>query len=103
MNYSKDHNNVRVTLHDETHEGYNGDYDPNDPDDQRLMRFDVERWFNGEWVAVDDAFYCTLIPNTINGTTAGMLLDQIYAEVADAVNQGISIATACERLSWLGE
>jgi hypothetical protein len=44
-------------------EGINGDYDPDDPDDVNLLRFDVyyrnpEEGLDG-WEPVDDASYCT--------------------------------------------
>lgn len=44
-------------------EGINGDYDPDDPDDVNLLRFDVycrnpEEGLN-DWEPVDDASYCT--------------------------------------------
>jgi len=57
-------------------EGWNGDYDPYDPEDVELLRFDVsvsvrhpkvdeftEGYIHdGEWVAVPDASYCTQVP-----------------------------------------
>ena len=30
-------------------EGYDGDYDPENPDDVNLLRFDVSKKVNGEW------------------------------------------------------
>lgn len=43
-------------------EGYSGDYDPSNPDDVELLRFDVEVREAGEWVPFDDGSYCTLMP-----------------------------------------
>lgn len=101
MEYSKTQDNVRVTLSDDTFEGYNGDYDPNDPDDQLLMRFDVYHLVNGDWEAVDNASYCTNLPNTIKPEDAERVMGYILSEVADAVRQDISIKKRCERLSWI--
>ena len=40
-------------------EGYCGDFDPSNPENKNLLRFDV-CIFNGEnWEAVDDSSYCT--------------------------------------------
>ena len=53
-------------------EGWNGDYDPDDPDDTALLRFDVLELTNihglfsdspvMEWEVLDDASYCTQMP-----------------------------------------
>lgn len=42
-------------------EGYNGDYDPNDPEDEPLLRFTLIDVSDGDWNPVDDASYCTTI------------------------------------------
>ena len=43
-------------------EGYNGDYDPDDPKDIELLRFTVFEKKDGEWEPIDDCSYCTLFP-----------------------------------------
>lgn len=45
-------------------EGYRGDYDPNDPDDEELLRYDVSVLEDGQWEKVEGASYCTLVPVT---------------------------------------
>ena len=47
-------------------EGWEGDYDPTDPDDVPLLRFDVSKWDKNcnEWSAVEDASYCTQLSVT---------------------------------------
>lgn len=43
-------------------EGNDGDYDPNDPDDVPLLRFDVSTWADGGWEEPADYSYCTRMP-----------------------------------------
>lgn len=41
-------------------EGWCGDYDQDDPDDQQLMRFSLmEQLEDGTWQQVEDCSYCT--------------------------------------------
>lgn len=44
-------------------EGYNGEYDPDDPMDEKLVRFEFHRkqrdWEGGEWKPVLDSSYCS--------------------------------------------
>jgi len=101
MLYEKICNNVRVSLHDETNEGYDGDYDPQDPNDKLLMRFDVDRLVDGSWEPVDDASYCTHIPADIEPAQAHKIVDFIFNEVYEAVSQHISVKKRCEMLSWI--
>jgi hypothetical protein len=69
--FEKDNGTWRVVA-EYIGEGYEGDYDENDPLDQPLMRFDLFRV--GEDEAVDS--YCTLIPET--DTTAIRAMTQIF-------------------------
>ena len=103
MEYSLIENDVRVTLHDETGEGWNGDWDCDDPNDQLLLRFDVDHFENGDWVAVDNASYCTAIPASIDPEKANRAVKIIMKEVADCVRSGTSIKRKCEFLSWMSE
>lgn len=43
-------------------EGICGDFDPDNPDDINLLRFDVYVKDGDEWVEVEDASYCTNMP-----------------------------------------
>src|SRR5690606_2687249 len=43
-------------------EGNEGDYDPMDPSDIPLLRFDVQLRDNHGWQDCDDASYCTQVP-----------------------------------------
>jgi len=79
-------------------EGYNGDYDPDDPKDIELLRFTVFEKKDGEWEPIDDCSYCTLFPtNTprnIRLAAARLILDRV-------TDEGVSKKKLCERLSWI--
>lgn len=101
MNYILVDNGVRVSLHDETNEGWNGDYDPNDPTDTLLLRFDVDHMVDGDWEPVDNGSMCTGLPASLSSDKADMALRIIMNEVGDPVRAGYSIKKTCERLSWI--
>ena len=87
---------VRVDL-EHIGEGWSGDYDPDDPKDQPLLRFDV--YLNDE--PLDDASYCTQLPDTLDDTTRGKALRYLMDQVKDPAESGHSIKKLCERLSWI--
>lgn len=84
-------------------EGWSGDYNPNDPNDEELLRFDVD-WLSddGEWNYVDDASYCTRFPAsaTDKQKQAGLeiLMDVFY----EPLMNGQSIKKIAEHMSWIG-
>lgn len=94
-------------------EGRSGDYDPGDPDDVALLRFDVcldpylaaEHHINGElswegaWVTPQDASYCTNTPTDTNEQDLAALLGLIATRVRDGL--GTSLKRTCEELSWI--
>ncbi len=82
-------------------EGIDGDYNPDDPDDVELLRFDVSRKTKGHWEAIDDASYCTQIPVSATPEQRQSGLEWIMAEVYEPASQGASIKKICELLSWL--
>ena len=87
MNYEMVRNNIRIYLHTETHEGWDGDYNPEDPNDQLLFRFDVDRLVDGNWEPIDDASYCTRLtadlPSNKVQRALEYLLDQIYPSASE--------------------
>lgn len=82
-------------------EGIDGDYNPGDPEDVELLRFDVSRLVNGEWEAIDDASYCTQVPVSATPEQRTKGLQLIMDEVYEWASQGYSIKKPCERLSWI--
>ena len=90
-------------------EGYCGDYNPEDPDDAELIRFDVyakgiEGFDEDKWEAVEDASYCTTIRVD---TPITELIEKIkivfneYRNVYDHIIQGGSVKKLGESLSWV--
>lgn len=94
------HGDVKVEWA-ELGEGKDGDYDPDDPDDVELLRFDVSRKRGNSWEAIDDASYCTQIPVSATEEQRAKGLQMLMDEVYYAASQGYSIKKACERLSWI--
>ena len=113
--------NVKVCL-ENIGEGACGSYDPEDPDDEPLLRFSVfgnrtaiekelgrdafdHAWegfgCDEEWVALADASYCTNIPATLPEADLRALLALLMEEVKGPVCDGNSIKKLCERLSWI--
>ena len=85
-------------------EGFDGDYNPQNPKDMKLLRFDVYRKESeDEWEIVDDASYCTFFPvnASIDAQMKGLLL--IMDNVGEKVENGDSIKKVCEQLSNLDE
>lgn len=95
-------------------EGWCGEYSPDDPDDEELLRFDVFFWepsedgwdeYNGKtgnWGDPGDASYCTRFPynSTLEEQQKGLQI--IMANVYDPLMSGYSIKKMCEELSWIG-
>jgi len=92
-------------------EGWNGDYDPEDPDDVNLLRFDVyvmrepEPWDDSDdgWRAVDDASYCTQMPANTKPEILERALRRLFAEYEDALesDHDCSVKKLGESLSWI--
>ena len=86
-------------------EGWNGDYNPEDPTDEELLRYDVYYRQNEteEWEAVDDASYCTYNRvDTPIDILKGKLLT-LYNEFADVLTSdpNRSVKKLGEALSWI--
>ncbi|MBQ1776620.1 MAG: hypothetical protein IIZ93_00540 [Acidaminococcaceae bacterium] len=88
--------NVKVVF-ENLGEGWNGDYDPADPEDENLLRFTV--YMDGE--QVDDASYCTTIPATTDPALVKKSAERILSEVYNPLVSGYSIKKCCEALSWI--
>lgn len=78
-------------------EGWEGDYDESDPEDEPMLRFTVMRLEDGEWQAVEDASYCTALPATISNED-GVIAARI---IADYIRGKTHIKKTCEWLSWI--
>lgn len=96
---------VITSLTTDTGEGYSGDFDPEDPDDLLLFRFDVEIATPGpESVRafVEDASYCTQLPAVVPAEMALRALCAIHQEAVATLTGGGSIKKAMEKMSWIG-
>jgi hypothetical protein len=101
---------VRVVLDNDCHEGIDGEYNPQDPADIPLMRFNVDVKKGREWVPIDDSSYCTQIdarlPAKEHQRLAELLLGRVYDAVVfqtNGVRTGVSVKKLCEGLSWINQ
>jgi hypothetical protein len=84
-------------------EGYFGDYDKNDPEDENLLRYSVYRKINEEWEQVDDASYCTMVAANNDSSYLYMLLKILMLEFYDVLhdNPYASVKKLAESMSWI--
>ena len=97
-------------------EGYNGDYDPNDPDDTELVRFYVYVNANygktkkdgspkkPDWEDVEDSSCCTTIPCHSNIETLihkAITIHKRFRKVIGAYPVETSTKKLAEELSWV--
>lgn len=88
--------NRKVGLYD-CGEGWDGDYNPNNPDDVALLRFDIYELVNGEWEPLPDASYCTALPVDTDPAILRKALETIMDETAGHER----VKRIAEGLSWL--
>lgn len=96
-------NTLRIDWYD-ADEGLNGDYDPDNPDDIHLLRFDVyaKKPNSRIWTAVEDASYCTNMPIDTDPAILERALRYLFKEYEDAMKSGGSVKKLGEGLSWIG-
>jgi len=84
-------------------EGWQGDYNPDDPDDVELLRFDIDFFSDdiGEWECVDGGSYCTQVPVTATPEERERGLRIIMDYVKDKVEGDSSIRRVSAWLSWM--
>jgi len=83
-------------------EGFDGDYDPENPDDVNLLRFDVSV-ANPEaqqWDPIEDGSYCTHIPAHTHPDTLKRILTSFMDYIYDDVVSSGKAKRKCEQLSW---
>lgn len=81
-------------------EGNDGDFDPENPEDENLLRFDVSRTSKDGWEAIDDGSYCTMVPATANTDQLKYLLAHFMDVIYDDVSAHGKAKRLCESLSW---
>lgn len=84
-------------------EGICGDYNPEDPDDIPLLRFDIYKKEGEDWVEVDDASYCTRMPVKENLEILTRSLYIIFKEYNNVLKDDpdASVKKLGESLSWI--
>lgn len=86
-------------------EGIYGDYNPEDPEDVNLLRFDVykRRSAKDQWEEVEDASYCTRVEANTPMNVLERKLRIIYDRYADAIESDYdaSVKKLGEELSWI--
>lgn len=92
-------------------EGLCGDYDPNDPDDRHLLRFDTyiaetaagrtncEPSDQEGWLTANDGSYCTLVDAKTDQQTLKILAEKMAETLSVALDNG-SFSRAAQTLSW---
>lgn len=96
---------IRVSL-ENLGEGYNGDYDPNDPNDKPLLRFDVEQmdfateeWQEDRWISLESR--CTCIPVDAPVERLERFVSELADEVYDLLIDGRdSLSFLCDKFSY---
>jgi len=85
-------------------EGWSGDYNPDDPEDDNLLRFYVQFQTNGEWEDVEAASYCTqtpvATPEPVLHLLLTLIMDRVYRESAE-VRGDLNLKRIGEELSWI--
>lgn len=81
-------------------EGMDGDYNPDDPNDVKLLRFYICKEDIDGWIEVDDGSFCTRMPIDTPRHLLAHGLKCIWEAVQDALNADESIRKICEEISW---
>jgi hypothetical protein len=84
-------------------EGWGGDYDPTDPNDEELLRFTVFRFDDGEWQVVDDASYCTAFPVATSREEKMAGLAYLMGEFHGPVSAGERVRKLAQQLSNISQ
>lgn len=84
-------------------EGWSGDYDPNDPEDDELLRFDVSYKFKGSRIYEDpgDCSYCTTFFAKSTPEERQLGLEYLMHHLEDVDFENGYGKKVCERLSWI--
>lgn len=84
-------------------EGWHGEYNPDNPEDEPLLRFDMYSRENSkrEWREPYDSSYCTQInADKVTKAQKRKLLVHLLNQVID-LQSDEPVKKLCERLSWI--
>ena len=84
-------------------EGYDGDYDEENAEDDNLLRYEVYVYDEDHWRAVDDASYCTYVSADTDNETLMKLLEILMRQFYDVLHYDInaSVKKLAETMSWI--
>ncbi len=84
-------------------EGWCGDYNEDDPEDEELLRFDVS-WLDddGEWIDPGDVSYCTRFPANSTEEQQRQGLEMLMNAFYEPLMDGHSGKKIGEAMSWIG-
>jgi len=93
-------------------EGWDGDYDSDNPEDTRLLRLDVQvhkkledvydhAEYYDEWNNINDASYCTGMPLDTPDDVIKKALRYLMDLCKPEIKQNYPIKRLCEKLSWM--
>ncbi len=83
-------------------EGICGDYNPDDPEDVNLLRFDVSILRGRQYEEVEDASYCTQMPADTDPKVLLKALRYLLKEYSVLQNDpDVSVKKLGEQLSWM--
>jgi hypothetical protein len=93
---------VRIVLQD-IGEGYNGDYDAEDPNDMPLLRFYGYLWDPNtqHWEDPGNCSYCTTLPANISREDGEIAVELLMEALGEKIVEGTH-KTEAETMSWIG-
>jgi len=104
-------------------EGWNGDYNEEDPEDEPLLRFtcyrkrlpeDTEKDIqnigdlsfldinNEQWISISDGSYCTRLSANLPEEEQKQALEILMTNLQSAIESG-HVKKLAERMSWIGK
>jgi hypothetical protein len=88
---------IKVELED-IGEGQDGDYQPDDPEDEPLLRFSFYEFsiVEGEWQEINDTSYCTQLSANLPKHDQHLALEWLMTHFDRK-----RAKKCCERLSWV--
>jgi len=82
-------------------EGYFGDFDPDDPEDEELLRFETYRKDeSGSWAPCRDGGYCTALPVATPLDGRQQALDMLMATLQGGIESD-RVKHIAEMASWI--
>jgi len=84
-------------------EGYNGDYDPDDPLDVKLWRVDFSSRIGktNRWLSFEDGSYCTQLPVGTDPKVVRSILIHMHCEILRRYQEGEHMKRVFEKMSWV--